>query len=101
MDAWEHAFLLDYAPAERPRYVEAFFSNLHWSAVEERLGTLRRRGRAEPPLIVVVFVADCIKYLAVCGETSRINPAWRILAVVPLLQRARRTTTASSRPSPE
>jgi Fe-Mn family superoxide dismutase len=25
MDVWEHAFILDYPPAERPRYIEAFF----------------------------------------------------------------------------
>ena len=37
MDVWEHAFLLDYKPAERPKYIEAFFSNINWSAVEERL----------------------------------------------------------------
>ena len=37
MDVWEHAFLLDYAPAERPRYIEAFFSNIDWDAVEGRL----------------------------------------------------------------
>jgi superoxide dismutase len=28
MDVWEHAFLLDYKPAERPKYIEAFFSNI-------------------------------------------------------------------------
>jgi Fe-Mn family superoxide dismutase len=39
MDVWEHAFLLDYAPAERPKYIEAFFSNIDWDAVEGRLGT--------------------------------------------------------------
>jgi Fe-Mn family superoxide dismutase len=39
MDVWEHAFLLDYAPAERPKYIEAFFSNIHWDAVEGRLRT--------------------------------------------------------------
>ncbi len=38
MDVWEHAFLLDYKPAERPKYIEAFFSNLNWQTVEERLG---------------------------------------------------------------
>ncbi|MDB5081567.1 MAG: Superoxide dismutase [Chloroflexi bacterium] len=38
MDVWEHAFLLDYKPAERPKYIEAFFSNIDWNAVEERLG---------------------------------------------------------------
>ena len=37
MDVWEHAFLLDYKPAERPKYIEAFFSNINWSAVEKRL----------------------------------------------------------------
>jgi Fe-Mn family superoxide dismutase len=37
MDVWEHAFLLDYKPAERPKYIEAFFSNIDWDAVEKRL----------------------------------------------------------------
>jgi Fe-Mn family superoxide dismutase len=37
MDVWEHAFLLDYAPAERPKYIEAFFSNIDWDACERRL----------------------------------------------------------------
>ncbi|HKN84722.1 MAG TPA: Fe-Mn family superoxide dismutase [Pyrinomonadaceae bacterium] len=37
MDVWEHAFLLDYKPAERPKYIEAFFSNIAWGAVEDRL----------------------------------------------------------------
>jgi superoxide dismutase, Fe-Mn family len=37
MDVWEHAFLLDYKPAERPKYVEAFFANVNWRVVEERL----------------------------------------------------------------
>jgi len=39
MDVWEHAFLLDYKPAERPKYIEAFFSNINWSEVEKRLKT--------------------------------------------------------------
>ena len=37
MDVWEHAFLLDYKPAERPKYIEAFFSNIDWDACEGRL----------------------------------------------------------------
>ena len=37
MDVWEHAFLLDYKPAERPKYIEAFFSNINWSMVDSRL----------------------------------------------------------------
>lgn len=42
MDVWEHAFLLDYQPAERSKYIEAFFANLDWEAVEERLLVARR-----------------------------------------------------------
>ncbi|HVF51269.1 MAG TPA: Fe-Mn family superoxide dismutase [Pyrinomonadaceae bacterium] len=37
MDVWEHAFLLDYKPAERPKYIEAFFSNIDWQACDARL----------------------------------------------------------------
>jgi Fe-Mn family superoxide dismutase len=37
MDVWEHAFLLDYKPADRGQYIEAFFSNIDWAVVEERL----------------------------------------------------------------
>jgi superoxide dismutase, Fe-Mn family len=37
MDVWEHAFLLDYKPAERPKYIEAFLSNVDWEAVESRM----------------------------------------------------------------
>jgi Fe-Mn family superoxide dismutase len=34
MDVWEHAFLLDYKPSERPQYIDAFFKNVNWPAVE-------------------------------------------------------------------
>jgi Fe-Mn family superoxide dismutase len=37
MDVWEHAFLLDYKPAERAKYIEAFFSNIDWTAVNGRV----------------------------------------------------------------
>jgi superoxide dismutase, Fe-Mn family len=37
MDVWEHAYLLDYKPADRPKYIEAFFSNIDWRAVEARV----------------------------------------------------------------
>jgi len=39
MDVWEHAFLLDYKPAARPQYIDAFFSNINWDVVEQRLRT--------------------------------------------------------------
>ncbi len=36
MDVWEHAYLLDYRPAERNRYIDAFFANIDWKAVDVR-----------------------------------------------------------------
>lgn len=45
MDVWEHAFLLDYKPADRPKYIEAFFSNMDWNSVEGRLRYTK--GRAQ------------------------------------------------------
>ena len=45
MDVWEHAFILDYAVKDRPKYVEAFLSNVDWRAVESRL-TSRRHAAA-------------------------------------------------------
>lgn len=35
LDMWEHAYYLDYTPAEKKKYVEAFFENLNWEAIEE------------------------------------------------------------------
>ena len=37
MDVWEHAFLLDYKPAERSKYIESFFANVDWNVVQRRL----------------------------------------------------------------
>ena len=37
MDVWEHAYLLDYLPSQRKEYIEAFFSNLNWQTIENRL----------------------------------------------------------------
>lgn len=39
MDVWEHAFIKDYAPADRPKYIEAFFANINWDMVNSRLTT--------------------------------------------------------------
>ena len=38
MDVWEHAFIKDYAPVDRPKYIEAFFANINWNCVNSRLG---------------------------------------------------------------
>jgi Fe-Mn family superoxide dismutase len=45
MDVWEHAFLLDYKPAERPKYIESFLANLDTNAAEQRL-----TGAADRPI---------------------------------------------------
>ena len=37
MDVWEHAYLLDYKPADRPKYIEAFLANIDWTAVDHRV----------------------------------------------------------------
>ncbi|MEE8470781.1 MAG: superoxide dismutase [Dehalococcoidia bacterium] len=37
LDVFEHAFMIDYG-LKRPDYIEAFFRNVNWSAVEGRLG---------------------------------------------------------------
>lgn len=36
LDLWEHAFMVDYKPAEKKSYVDAFFENLNWGVVESR-----------------------------------------------------------------
>ncbi len=37
MDVWEHAYMVDYKPGERDKYIDAFFSNINWPALEARL----------------------------------------------------------------
>jgi Fe-Mn family superoxide dismutase len=38
VDLWEHAYMVDYIPAEKKNYVEAFLENVNWEVVEGRLG---------------------------------------------------------------
>ena len=45
MDVWEHAYLLDFKPADRPKYIESFLANLDLTAAEARL-----TGSAERPI---------------------------------------------------
>jgi Fe-Mn family superoxide dismutase len=35
LDMWEHAYLFDYVPADKKKYIEAFFENLNWKILEE------------------------------------------------------------------
>lgn len=36
MDMWEHAFMVDYLPAEKGKYIDAFLNNVNWSFAENR-----------------------------------------------------------------
>lgn len=36
MDMWEHAFMVDYTPAEKGKYIDAFLKNVNWGVIEER-----------------------------------------------------------------
>ena len=37
MDVWEHAWIKDYKPAEKSKYIEAFFRHIDWGVCESRL----------------------------------------------------------------
>ena len=37
VDLWEHAFMVDYVPAEKATYIDAFLDNVNWSVAERRL----------------------------------------------------------------
>lgn len=36
VDLWEHAYMVDYKPADKTSYVDAFLQNLNWGVVESR-----------------------------------------------------------------
>jgi superoxide dismutase, Fe-Mn family len=36
MDMWEHAYMVDYVPSEKAKYIDAFLSNLNWNVCEAR-----------------------------------------------------------------
>lgn len=36
-DMWEHAFMVDFVPAEKAKHIDAFLANINWSVVEARM----------------------------------------------------------------
>jgi Fe-Mn family superoxide dismutase len=38
LDLWEHAYLLDFAPAQRANYFDMLWSSIDWATVEARCG---------------------------------------------------------------
>ncbi len=37
LDMWEHSYLMDYASADKGKYIEAFFKSLNWEVVSARV----------------------------------------------------------------
>lgn len=37
LDMWEHSYMRDYLPADKKKYIEAFFANVNWEVVSGRL----------------------------------------------------------------
>ncbi|MFA7302436.1 MAG: Fe-Mn family superoxide dismutase [Candidatus Paceibacterota bacterium] len=42
LDLWEHAHMVDYIPAEKKSYVDAFFANVNWAVVEKRFDDAKK-----------------------------------------------------------
>ena len=42
LDMWEHSFIIDYSPADKKKYVEAFFENLNWSVIESNFTAAKK-----------------------------------------------------------
>ncbi len=42
LDMWEHAFMVDYRPATKKDYVEAFLKNMNWSVAEKRFDAAQK-----------------------------------------------------------
>ena len=42
LDMWEHSYVADYQPSGKKQYVEDFFTNLNWSAVEKNFTESKR-----------------------------------------------------------
>lgn len=40
MDMWEHAYMVDYVPAEKSKHIDAFLKNVNWGVVEDRFKML-------------------------------------------------------------
>jgi len=45
MDMYEHSYQMDYGAAAA-KYIGAFFKNIQWEAMAQRLETARRVGRS-------------------------------------------------------
>lgn len=40
MDMWEHAFMVDYMPSEKGKYIDAYLANTNWKIAEKRFSSV-------------------------------------------------------------
>lgn len=40
VDMWEHAYMIDYAPKDKGRYLDAYLKAVNWKSVEERFESI-------------------------------------------------------------
>lgn len=40
VDLWEHAYMVDYVPSEKGKYIDAFLANVNWEVVEKRFSSV-------------------------------------------------------------
>src|SRR3989338_6634167 len=45
MDVWEHAFMVDYVPSEKGKYIDAFLKNINSDVLEKRYNDLGVRSK--------------------------------------------------------
>ncbi len=45
MDMWEHSYVYDYQPSGKKNYIEDFFANLNWSAVEKNFDAAAKHSK--------------------------------------------------------
>ena len=43
MDMWEHAYMVDYLPAEKAQHIDAFLRNLNWEVVTKRFDAAKAK----------------------------------------------------------
>ncbi|MFI4868524.1 MAG: superoxide dismutase [Steroidobacterales bacterium] len=46
LDLWEHAFMIDFTPAQRADYVKTILDNVDWTMVEQRCAPVREAAHA-------------------------------------------------------
>ena len=40
LDFWEHAYMIDYLPGEKAKYIDAYLNSLNWEHAEKRFETM-------------------------------------------------------------